>query len=192
MSRNKTVARRSKRSSNESISSAIKARFDEVPFIANMNDYDGLKQLSDAIDFSTKLTADEDVHNTEVFPAAFRKLPNDVARIFLRSKQPTAKRTEFQLTDLKKFVTYERASIRFCRKMATTTEPSTTDVNKRKQLSSSPAKQVFMLHSVVGEDVSDSEDEDDEVFIDAKFGDVKVPLLWDPGARNTLLSASLF
>src|SRR5699024_2554916 len=122
----------------------------------------------------------------------FRKLSNDVARIFLRSKQPTAKRTEFQLTDLKKFVTYERASIRFCRKMATTTEPSTTDVNKRKQLSSSPAKQVFMLHSVVGEDVSDSEDEDDEVFIDAKFGDVKVPLLWDPGARKTLLPASLF
>src|SRR5699024_11573638 len=45
---------------------------------------------------------------------------------------------------------------------------------------------------VVGEDVSDSEDEDDEVFIDAKFGDVKVPLLWDPGARKNLLPASLF
>ena len=69
MSRTKAVARRSKKcSSNESISTAIKARFDEVPFIANLDDYDGLKQLSDAIDFSTKLTADKDVHNTVVFP----------------------------------------------------------------------------------------------------------------------------
>src|SRR5699024_307981 len=125
--------------------------------------------------------------HADVFSLAFRKLTNDLARTFLRSKD------SINLSDLREFVKREGAFIKF--QMSSDKQlPAPTLVNKRKcadaarkQLNPKPDKQVFMLHSVVGEDVSGSEDEDDEVFIDAK-----VPLLWDPGARKTLHPVSLF
>src|SRR5699024_429262 len=152
--------------SEESLRTTIRQLFQKVPKVKSLNDHSAMKELHEAID-SVKTLAIEANLERETMALAFKKLNSALAHGFLDRCESK------KLRDLSAYLKRKTKLLDWYNELMG------DEASTRKDTSSKPdrtmQKKPLPLVSALYSDASESEDESDEIIIDAEIEGKPVP-----------------